>query len=354
MRKILSWIFIIAGVGVMVISTSPTIMEAIVNYRQGIKGAFGERKSRGGDLMRMSYLDREDRFIYEGVPVNKKPDDTSSKKNIDLYVYGDSYMLQIPDSSVFARVRKYSFGRRDYEDLVYRLDPSQKNVLLIELSERFVRTYLPYYKVTYDHLKPAAEGLSTNDRPQPYSASLFDLKHIFNPGINSNIEYNLFNYNFLNGPRYWKASKTYRWFHRVSGDVVLSEDGQFLFYRPTVDPENEQSSFAPVSGKLLQELGDHLASLYDHYQKAGFDEVIFSVIPSPVTILQPKGYNRVIPVLQEQLEAKSIPYVDAYTNFSNYADPFLLYRRDDTHWSTEGCHLWLEILNRQLVTISEN
>lgn len=353
MRKILSWIFIILGVGLMVISTSPRIMEAITRSRQGTKGPFGERASRGGDLMRMSYLEQEEQFMYQGVPVNRKPDDTSSRKNIDLYVYGDSYMLQIPDSSVFARVKKFRFGRRDYEDLEYRLDPSQKNVLLIEMSERFVRTYLPYYKVTYDHVKPAADGLSMGAGLQVGNASFFSVRDFFNPSINSNIEYNLFNYNFLNGPRYWKASKTFRWFHRVSGDVVLSQDGKFLFYRPTVDPKNEQSSYSPVSGKLLEELGANLDSLYRYYRKAGFDEVIFSLIPNPVTILQPQGYNQVIPVLQEKMRARAIPYVDAYTEFMHQADPASLYRKDDTHWSTEGCHQWLALLNRQLVGISE-
>ncbi|HVK49540.1 MAG TPA: hypothetical protein VM488_16880, partial [Pseudobacter sp.] len=149
------------------------------------------------------------------------------------------------------------------------------------------------------------------------------------------------------------ASKTFRWFHRVSGDVVLSQDGKFLFYRPTVDPKNEQSSYSPVSGKLLEELGGNLDSLYRYYRKAGFDEVIFSLIPNPVTILQPQGYNQVIPVLQEKMRAKAIPYVDAYADFMHQADPASLYRKDDTHWSTEGCHQWLALLNRQLVGISE-
>lgn len=351
MLKIISWLLIILGTAIMVISTSPEIMQVISKHRLEMFGPFGERRSRGGDLMRMSFLENENKFLDNIDPVQKKPEDTGTRKNLDLYVYGDSYLLMVPDSSFFARVNKYQFGRRDYNDLLYRLDRHQKNVLLIEVSERFIRTYLPHSQATYDHVKPATDLVFRP--PLQIDKAAFNVNSFFNTSINQNLEYNLFNYNFLNTPRYSKAGMNHRWFNRVSGDVVLSDDGTHLFYRPTVDPQNDNSSFKKVTQNILDRIGNNIDSLHKHYKREGFDEVYFSLIPNPVTILQPEGYNQMIPALQARCAARGIPFIDVYGPYSQHPDPASLFRKGDTHWTAAGCHLWLDIINRELVKLSE-
>lgn len=354
MRKVLSYLFILIGLGLLVLSTSDVLMGRVMRWRYTRPGWLGVHQAgEAGDLVTMAYLDKEPRFFapYD-LQFTKAPD--TGRRNIDLYVWGDSYVMHVPDSA-WSHLHAYHFGRRDYHDLEYRLDHRQKNILIIENGERFIRLYLRHFDI-FNHLRSEGAGGVTAAVAKAgemrtagigLKASLF-----FNPSINQNLEFNLFSYNFFNPVRLCKAEMTYRLFGRASGDVALSEDGQRLFLKQTVLPHNPMSCYEPIAGSELSRIDGTIDSIYTHYRKEGFDEVYFSFIPNPASLLQPAYYNGLLPVLQQHALQKGIPVIDVYTPFAAMPDPSRLYRQGDTHWNNEGLQVWVQLVNKELNRLS--
>lgn len=352
MRKVLSYLFILLGLGLLVLSTSRPLMEHVSQWRYNQAGWLGVHQAgAAGDLVTMAYLDKEPRFFapYD-LRFTRAPD--TGRRNIDLYVWGDSYVMHVPDSA-FSHLHAYHFGRRDYQDLEYHLDHRQKNILVIENGERFIRLYLRHFDI-FNHLKAGAAGIAglgtgTPETAGPATAGLgLKADLFFNPAINQNLEFNLFNYNFLNPVRLWKAEMTYRLFDRASGDVALSEDGQHLFLKQTVLPHNPLSCYEPITAGERSRIFFTIDSIYTHYRKEGFDEVYFSFVPNPASVLQPAQYNGLLPVLQKHALQKGIPVIDVYTPFSVAIDPSRFYRQGDTHWNNEGLQVWIQLVNKEL------
>src|SRR6201989_2845675 len=151
MRKIASLFFIFIGTGLLIISSSDNMMNLITARRTDLDGWFGIHRWSAGDLVSMSYLDHVNRFQEKEEEHFVKPVDDSAGRNIDLYIYGDSYLMSVPDSA-FSSINSYHFGRRTYEDLIYSLDPHKKNILIIEFAERLTRNELRRLDL-YNHLK---------------------------------------------------------------------------------------------------------------------------------------------------------------------------------------------------------
>ncbi|MEJ0083224.1 MAG: hypothetical protein WDM78_20255 [Puia sp.] len=85
-------------------------MKKIIDERSVLNNRFGIHQANRGDLVSISYLDKVKRFQErQESPLVKLADDTGSK-NIDLYIYGDSYLLGVPDS-VFNAVHSYHYCR---------------------------------------------------------------------------------------------------------------------------------------------------------------------------------------------------------------------------------------------------
>lgn len=341
MQKGFSYFFILFGITLLVVSTSPNLMRRFSNWRQGLSGAFANHRANGaGDLADMSYLDGEKIFFEPFGYDFHRPQDTT-RRNIDLYIWGDSYVKEVPDSA-FGAIDHYAFGRRDYFDLRYKLDPGKKNILIIENGERFIRVYFKYLAI-FDHVK------SFDPAPGLHDAFLgLDMETIFNHDINHNLEYNLFSYRFADPIRASKAEMNYRLFNRASGDVALSDNGQYLFLRQTVAQHDPMSEYDPIGKDEFEEIASHMDTIYRHYRKEGFAEVYFSIIPNPATILQPEGYNNLIPALQQYGAEKGIPMIDVYTLFKKSTVPARLFRRGDTHWNNAGLQIWIAQVNRLL------
>src|SRR5580765_8153431 len=104
MRKIASLFFIFFGLGLLIISSSNDMMKQITT--------------------KMTDLDHVNRFQEKDEEHFVKPVEDSGRRNIDLYIYGDSYLMSVPDSA-FSSINSYHFGRRTYEDLIYSLDPNK-------------------------------------------------------------------------------------------------------------------------------------------------------------------------------------------------------------------------------------
>jgi hypothetical protein len=347
-RKIISLFFIFFGLALLVISTSDKLMKKIIDERSGLNNSFGIHQFPGGDLVSISYLDKVGRFQENNGYKFLKPADDTGSRNIDLYIYGDSYMLEIPDSA-FNCVHSYHFCRRGYQDMNYTLDPKKKNILIIEIAERFARVEFELQETMrhFNKKKPDVSSLRLSDPPLIY-AKFPDLQDIFNPDINRNLEFNLYGYRFWDQVKFAKASLTYYLFKRAVGDAVVSDDGNRLFLKETMSETGRASSYYSFDQNELQKMFVNLNATCAYYKADGFDEVYLSLIPNPVTILRPQHYNGLIPSLQQADSLKCMHIIDVYSLFSREPDPGKLFRTGDTHWSNDGIQIWLNTVNAEL------
>lgn len=344
---------LIAGVGVLYISTSRKMMGEISAARYSPPWGTWWRPHdvSGGDLVGMAYLERVDKFV--DTVSDKFPVAEKGAGKIDLYIWGDSYTKNIPDSSFYG-LNAYHFGRRSYGKLYFDLDTSKVNILIIELGERFVRPYFWGTEMLGD-VMPADKKTAHNNTPF-FIAPLkqrntiaampgFSIDSLFNPLINQNLEYNLFTYNFLTGVRNLKAELNYKLFNRASGDVVVSDDGEYLFYKETVQVNGFASGYLPLGDNDISYLISQVNILYDNYKAAGFDEVYLAMIPNTASMMQPKGYNYLVASMQDPNRGYPLhmPVIDVYNHFVK--DPHRYFKKGDTHWNSAGIALWIDNVN---------
>jgi hypothetical protein len=350
LKKALSYFFILFGLAVLWASTSRRAMQYISEARD-CRGWWCTYPCIHGDLVSMSYLDIVDRFKPPPGPRDIKRAKNSRPGNIALYLCGDSYTRYVKDTN-FTGLSAYYYIDRNH-GYNYHLDSTKRNILLIEISERYLRLYfngLQMLDEVCDSLvkkKSITWQIDPTPNPKYYAGLLpgFSVNDLFNKYINQNLQCNLFNYNFMMPMFESKAAVNYYLFNRASGDVVISEDRQRLFLKETVTNTGISSSYAPVGSDEIKNMVNVLNVIYDHYKKSGFTEVYFSVIPNSATIMQPRGYNNVIPLLQNDPNLR-IPVIDIYTAFKK--SPEVYYLPGDTHWNKKGCELWLDIVNDTL------
>ncbi len=323
-------------------------MKKIIDERSALNNCFGIHQASGGDLVSISYLDKVARFQERDDYKFVRPADDTGKRSIDLYIYGDSYLKEIPDSA-FCCINSYHFCRRGYEDMHYNLDPHKKNILIIEIAERFARVEFELQETMrhFNKRQPATSSLSLSDHPVSYAG--FPDLDIFNPDINRNLEFNLYGYRFWDQVKFAKASLTYYLFKRAAGDAVVSDDGNRLFLKQTLAEHDRLSSYYPFEQEEIQKMFVNINATYNYYKADGFDEVYLSIIPNPVTILQPLHYNGLIPALQNPGRLKGMPFIDMYNLFSKDPNPGRLFRIGDTHWNNNGAQLWLKTVNGELI-----
>lgn len=351
MRAIISYIFIIAGLAVLWMSTSKSAMQYISDKRDN-ETWWGTYQGLNGDLVSMSYLDfvtkfrrkkdyRQNKATYDG------------KKNTVLYIHGDSYSRRLGDSS-FAGVCQLKLIDRNH-GLNYHLDSTKRNILIFEITERYTRNYFGTLKI-FDQLcdsvikrKNIAYNTTTYAGAMQASAlPNIGIDDFFNKYINQNLQCNLFNYNFIMPMFESKAALNYYVFNRASGDVVISQDKQFLFLKQTTVDYGTESASVPVSDEEIDQLVDNFNAIYDHYRQNGFDEVFLSIIPNPITVLEPRGYNQLIPRIQHSPRLR-MKIIDAYSMLQGKGET--AFYRGDTHWNREGRQIWLDSINHIVTNI---
>lgn len=350
LKKIGRDLLIVLGILLLAASTSRTFMAWIYEQRVEKETWWGVHQAVDGDLVEMAYLDRVSKFrSAKDYTFEKHPVETGKT---DLYLWGDSYVWKIPDTA-YAAVRNFKFGWRYRDNIEYTLDTVQKNILLIEIAERYVRSYFSSTDI-FEHVRKA-QSPSARLLPEPSThyarMQLPEMEWLFNENINQNLEFNLFNYNFINTIRHSKASMNYYLFSRASGNVVISDNGQQLFLKETVTGKNVENSYYPVSDEEIRRIVGTLNSIYDHYLQEGFNEVYLSIIPNPSTILQSTGYNQLIPRIENDpaLKMKKISVYQLYNKENK-----TIYRPGDTHWNNEGLQLWLGQVNKMLIEQNAN
>lgn len=353
LKTISTYLFIFLGIGVLYISTSKKMMEKISAVRNESDAWWGVSSSTNkGDLVGMAYLDYVDKFVSKRDYVFHKPV-YDGDKEINLYLHGDSYTFKIPDTA-FLALNRYEYAWVYNQHIQYELDSTKKNILILEHAERYITTFysgLDLLKLVYDKQTGSGYDSIMSDMAMVEKTVLTAtegdgwLDKLFNKNINQNLEYNLFNYNGLYAPRYAKAWLNYSLFHRASGNVVVSENGNQLFINETIGRSKKTSSQYPISNDEYDGIVRNLNLLYNYYKAEGFDEVYLAMIPNPVTILQPDGYNMLIPKLQNDARLK-IKCIDIYSQYK--ATDTKIYRPGDTHWNSYGQQLWIDAVNHQL------
>ena len=339
------------GLVVLWASTSRTAMQYITSHRDVDKW-WGTYQYLNGDLVSMSYLDFVTAFNVPNARYGFKHPVYDGPRNMALYLDGDSHTWHLHDSD-FAGLAAFHYFERNHGTR-YHLDTTQRNILLIEISERYLESYfsgLHMFEEVGDSLqgKQAAMLMPLQKQGEATHAAGFmglDEGLLFNKYINQNLQCNLFNYNFIMPMFEAKAALNYYVFNRASGDVVISDDRRFLFYKETVSHTDVGSSYYPVSPGEAAHIVDVLNTVYDHYRSAGFAEVYISIVPNSATIMQPQGYNGLIPMVQNDTRLK-MKVIDIYSVFKRSDEVY--FRPGDTHWNFKGKQLWLDTVNARLL-----
>lgn len=350
LKKIFRDAAIVFGLFVLCLSTSQKAMVYLWEKRKG-EAWWSMYDWRNGDLVGMSYLDMVKIFARpQAKPVIRYPSYVAPKNTV-LYLHGDSYARHLNDSA-FAGLASYHYIHRP-QKFAYRLDTTKRNILLLEVSERLVRSYFGkqwILKDLYDSNKiksTATIHSYAHEKERLYASILtgITIDYFFNKYINQNLQCNLFNYNFIMPVFGTKAAINYYIFKRADGNVVISNNGKHLFLKETVSLTDSGSSYIPIEQEEITELVNNFNAIYDHYLADGFTGVYLSVIPNPATIIQPEGYNGLIPRIQNDPKLK-MKTIDVYSAFKSSTQ--LNYLPGDTHWNDAGRQLWLDLVNKKL------
>ena len=238
------------------------------------------------------------------------------------------------NDSIFCSVKSYWYLKTNSSDIKHvRLATGETNILLIEVVERDLRSFSDTDYIMGKMLMDDSVHAQSTMTVGRFSSLVFQA--LSNPSINQNIEFNMFDYKIFTPVKEMKASLNWNVFGRVNDDVMISPDGKFLLYRQTVDSTSKNGSFTPISDKEMDNLVRSLNTFYAYYKSKGFDDVLFSVIPNPVTILYPHmgRYNEMIPRVQHHPDLK-IPIIDVYDLFKK--TNMQIYFTSDTHWNMNG------------------
>jgi hypothetical protein len=108
------------------------------------------------------------------------------------------------------------------------------------------------------------------------------------------------------------------------------------------------NSFYSIDSSEINNITNTLNRAFEYYHQNGFEEIYFSIIPNPVSIVNPSlgQYNNLIPLLMQGDHLKCIK-IDAYSLFHD--KPKSYYLNSDTHWNNNGLNKWVKTLNDLLV-----
>jgi hypothetical protein len=344
LKRIALWSLISVLLTINLISLSPEWMERIMDMRTPKKALFPTSRSDCGDLYALSYLKR---FGKKGWQAAVVEDTCRAAKNIDLYTINDSYLQNHLEASSLCGVSKVMQSDWNGPSPTVGLDPRKVNILVIETVERYARVrfnnldWMKHYSISEFELPIVKDGAFEN----PKTDIEFPIK-LFNPHINQNIEFNLFDYRALSPLYEARASLTLDLFNRVAPGVKIVGNGQYLALSETVGGGGSTASNHPIYDQELFQLVKNLNEVRDFYLQKGFSEVYLSIVPNPVHIVDTSfSYNQLIPKIQKYPVLK-MPVLDVYSVFKQ--NNTKVFPRNETHWTNVGLQLWIDRVNGQL------
>jgi hypothetical protein len=352
MKKIFGISIIVFASVVFIVSAVSQLTNSFFELRSKgspLKKWWSSDKGGTGDLYGFTCLPQ---FCVSDTSKLRKPDCNGAVKTYNIYALTDSYTEDIfKHAEYFCGATKCGYAFSNTGDVLpVHLDTTQRNIVMIECVERNVRTSL----ADSAHLTGFITISSQKINEVKAAENAHNLHFNFNiKNLDGDYETNLWDYQFLRPLKQLKAKLTFNVFNRTYVDALVSPDGKYLLYQPTVDTSFIQSSYRPIEEKELKTIIRNLNLAYDHYKLLGFDDVYLSIIPNPATILYPNyhglKYNQLIPRLQNNSTLK-LKVFDIYNVFRKSSDKDKLYQRSDTHWTRFGSMVWLNEFNRKMAS----
>lgn len=292
---------------------------------------------RFGDLYRLSTLPQ----FKEPKPVCSPSNRSTDTASTHLYLIGDSFSEPERLSQYDFRVSHYQRVAWDFRQRA-QLDPTKRNVLLIESIERHVREHFA------GNVQELVVEKDTAQHPSLRPSFWQRLNNEFHRSdVEERLESTLFSRDWAFWFKELKASLTLNWFDRASSSVSLSKDRQHVFLHSDTDTGKPlNSSFSSLTDPEVNTLVDSINSVASRYKQLGFDAVYLSIIPNKASILEPEraAYNHLIERIQAS-PALQVPFINTYEAYKNSSVP--PYLKSDTHWSCEGRALWLELVRKK-------
>jgi hypothetical protein len=352
MKRLLGYIILFIAIVLYAISCSNTLSEQYTDARYNGPLIFSYDKFRYGDLYGISFLPGY-KFEMAKEPSYVKKLKYNIPPVIDLYMINDSYLgFHLATDTNFYGIRKLVNKEWfDTNKMETALDTNKINVLLFEATERYFRYvadsfYLKSQVQVYkdpDLLKNKTRK-EKEKKPGVWS-DVFS--YIFNAQTNINLEFNAFDYHFITPLRELKAQLNYKLFNRISKEVVVSNHNNHLYLAETIDTSHNLSSFNPLPDEEVKKIVACLNATYKYYKAMGFDEVYFTIVPNPVSVLCPDQgkYNHLIPRVTQD-SSLQMPVIELFDIYMKTPTP--VYYQSDTHWNYDGFTIWLNEFHKRM------
>lgn len=355
MRLFAKIVLILATI-VYIVSSSDVLMRASRDLRWVYRPLMAYR-NRYGDLYGITRLGKFKTPLPD-YRMKKTGCDTVQRDSIALYVIGDSYLKRAPRlNDAICHIASYDYIPWDDRFMAPKppitlpvstvmLDTARRNVLVIESVERYARRRLAKPEQAMGRIIQGTPNRSLfADYPLGGDFNEWATNFFRNPHIEQNLELNLFENSVCAPLMEAKGYINAYWFDRIPSRVAVSRDNSFLLMSETVETTGNISPFAPFSPTQEEDMVASLNAIRQHYLEFGFDEVYFSIIPNPVTILDPTWhtYNGLIPRLETNPKLEA-PVVSVYNLYRQR--PQGIFLRDDTHWDKPGMEIWVREVSR--------
>ena len=354
MQKLLAFLVFIFCALTLYLTSSNTGMKWVTRDRYSRIGALGADKYLYGDLYGLTYLSKfkkakDTNFVSLPAIVQKANSDTAK-----LFILGDSYLYSFfkEDPRYYVGINQVQFIRWSVANPV-EIIPSKnkKNILLIESVERNMLGLfnLNSVKARLDRAEAINAELTMRQKIA-FVASEIDRvikENVYHNSLEANIEFAWFNFGFWEPIKEFKADFNLNFFGRVDKEVAISKDQNFLYLAETINPAHVGSSFSDISEAQIKTQVIELNAIQDYYKAKGFNEVIFSIIPNPVSVLKTenKPDNHLVQRIKSHPDFKG-KLMDATEDLSkNAASNFFT---SDSHWNQRGAKIWLDQFNTQL------
>lgn len=341
MKKIAAFIVFFVCLLVLVISSSEQAMRGITKQRYAGTGLLHSDKYAFGDLYGLSYL--PEFRLPKSAGFIEPPTGLPAEKDIDLYIVGDSYLYSYLDTipDYYARVARVDFRRWAHvptrEETFHS---TRKKVLLIETVERNLA-----HVIGLEHIRAVFEVTPPPVLPWWERWNEAIKAAIYHPTLETNLDFTLFNLALFSPLKELKARWNDRVFGRLASEVRRSKSGDQLFMNETVANREIGSSYREIPEEEVVKTVQKMKEIQDFYRAKGFDRVLFSVMPNPVSLLEAEPGNQYVARMQAAASGE-ITLIDPSARLKPYAKDY--FYRSDSHWNQRGARVWLDQLNEVL------
>ncbi len=267
----------------------------------------------------------------------------SSLKNYSLMVVGDSFL----DSAKFINSNSWSSATYSFIhwNNVSKVIPSTKdhktNVLIVEMVERNLRNNI----FLMDKVFQKEITIAGENKPENNWLNFWNNNNTIK--ADPLLEQQLFNNNFWQTLKEWKAAFNYMFFNQVDSFVTQVNSNKSLVLSQEINELSNESCLNKLPEKEWQFIESQFIMLKEKAYNKGFNTVIFSIIPNKSTmLLDSKETNGLLEKLANSNSLKE-NYIDVYTEFRK--NPIDNYQLGDTHWSCTGRDIWLQKVKQKLI-----